>query len=74
VLGGLWVLENTFGAALFVSNPWLRPFFLFATTHTPGAEYWLGNRLALLGSALAMALAVLALLSRSEALATGGEA
>lgn len=74
VLGGLWVFENTpFGSEQFLSRPWLRPFFLFATTHTPGEAYWLGNRIALLGMAVLLGLCVPLLLG-GEAFASGGEA
>lgn len=38
VLGLLWVFENSgVGVAGFLQSDWLRPFFLFATTHAPGA-------------------------------------
>lgn len=73
ILGGLWVFENSVGRELFLSREWLRPFFLFATTHEPGEAYWLGNRIALLGMAVALALCVPVLL-KGEALASGGEA
>jgi hypothetical protein len=75
LLGGLWVLENTpAGIALFVSHGWLRPIFLFATTHTPGEDYWLGNRLALITTALALGLGALLVAGRDEYVASGGEA
>jgi len=72
VLGGIWVFENTLGVALFLQNDWLRPFFLFATTHTPGAGYWFWNRVVVTAVALALFGVSLALLRR-EAVATGGE-
>ncbi|GCE11805.1 hypothetical protein [Tengunoibacter tsumagoiensis] len=55
VLGALWVGENiVYG--LFLSTNWLRPIFIFATTLTPltllTLNFWLSNRLWLLGIAL----------------------
>lgn len=73
LLGGLWTFEILF-RDLFLSKDWLRPEFLFATTYTPGAEYWLSNRLALISTALVVGLAVWLLSSRTELMAKGGEA
>lgn len=75
ILSGLRVFENApFGSEQFLSREWLRPFFLFATTYTPGQEYWLGNRLALIGMAAALAVIGAVLLRKEERLAMGGEA
>ena len=73
ILGGLWVSEHLFGGLMF-EHDWLRPFFLFATTYTPGMEYWLGNRLVLIASALVLMLGVALMLRRGEALVSGGDA
>jgi hypothetical protein len=76
ILGGLWTAEHLFGG-LMILNDGLSRFFLFATTYTQalkmGPDWWLENRLVLLVSALAMALCVVALLGRTEALAAGGD-
>lgn len=78
LLGGIWVLENLFREALR-SREWLWPEFLwpeflFATTYAPGAEFWLANRLALVGTAVLLGLAAWLLASRIESLSRGGEA
>jgi hypothetical protein len=73
VLGGIWLFENTLGRVVFLQNDWLRPFFLFATTYTPDADYWLWNRLAILCMALVLFGLVPFVFSR-ETLADGGEA
>ncbi len=52
ILGGVWILE-TFGVNWFV-NAWLHPFFLFPTTFTPIADFWLANRLELIAVGLAL--------------------
>jgi hypothetical protein len=76
ILGGLWVAEHLFGGLMFRYD-WLSRFFLFATTYTRalemGPDWWLENRFVLLLSAFAMALCVVALLGRTEALAAGGD-
>ena len=73
VLGGLWVFENVFRGT-FLTEGWLRPEFLFATTYAPGADFWLTNRLALVATALVLGLGAWAISSRTELLARGGEA
>lgn len=73
LLGGLWTFEILF-RDLFLEKDWLRPEFLFATTYTPDAEYWLSNRLALISTALVVGLAVWLLSSRTELMAKGSEA
>lgn len=75
VLGLLWVFENTgVGIAGFLNSDWFRPFFLFATIHGPGADadFWLSNRLAVMGLSAALLLVSLALLGR-EPSSNGGE-
>ena len=73
LLGGLWVLENLSREA-FRSREWLRPGFLFATTYAPGADFWLANRLALVGTALLLGFGAWLLASRTESLSRGGVA
>ena len=72
ILGGLWVFENLLRES-FLARDWLRPEFLFATTYAPGADFWLANRLALVGTALLLGAVVWALASRTESLSRGGE-
>ena len=71
VLGGIWLAQQVL-AAYFLTKEWLRPFYLCATLRAPGADFWLENRLALIGVALAL-LIVFAMLFRSESLVLGGE-
>ncbi len=73
ILGGLWAFENLFRGS-FLTEEWLRPEFLFATTYAAGADFWLTNRLALISTALLMGVVVWALSSRTESFARGGEA
>ena len=73
LLGGIWVLENLSREA-FRSREWLRPEFLFATTYAPGADFWLANRLALVGTAMLLGFGAWLLASRTESLSRGGEA
>lgn len=71
VLGGLWLVEQVV-AGYFLSKDWLRPLYLFATLRAPGADFWLENRFALIGAALALLL-LFWMLFRSESLVLGGE-
>lgn len=74
VLGLLWGFENTpVGVASFLQSDWLRPFFLFTTTHAPGADYWFSNRMAVICVSLALFCLSMVLLKK-ESLSTGGEA
>ena len=73
VLGGLWVFGNLF-RGVFLTEGWLRPLFPFATVYAAGADFWLTNRLALIGVALALGLAAWALSSMTQLMARGGEA
>lgn len=73
MLGLLWVFENTpVGIAGFLNSDWLRPFFLFATTHAPGADFWLSNRLTVIILSIVLLLVSLVLLGR-ESSSVGGE-
>ncbi len=72
ILGGVWILENLF-YPLLLERDWLKPAFLFATTYVPGADFWLQNRLVLIGFALALTLAAWTLAASNERLlAIGG--
>ena len=73
VLGGLWVFENVFYSLLVAQEP-LRPFFLFATTYIPEADYWLTNRLALVAFGIALTLILGLIMRNSETMSNGGEA
>jgi len=72
VLAGMWVFEIAFGY-LMVGRDWLRPWFLFASTYTPGADYWLLNRIVLTATALLLGGVAWVLLGRTEAHLLGGE-
>lgn len=72
VLGGLWLAENVF-AQIITSVDLTRAFFLFATTYTPGADYWLDNRLFLIGSSLVLAFGMVLALRDGEYLLTGSD-
>ena len=52
ILGGIWIVEAIF-YGYFALIAWLKPFFLFPATLAPGIDFWLPNRLGLLGTALA---------------------
>lgn len=70
VLGGIWIVETIF-YGYFALIAWLRPVFLFATTLAPGIDFWLANRLELLGIALAFLGLSWLLLYNTEALLQG---
>lgn len=75
MLGLLWVFENTpVGIAGFLNSDWLRPFFLFATTHASGAgaDFWLSNRIAVICMSIVLFSLSLVMLGR-ESSSTGGE-
>lgn len=74
ILGGLWLVQNVF-YGLILESDWARPFFLFATTYTLGAEadYWIGNRATLVCTALVFLICVSLLLNRNESLDAGGD-
>ena len=73
LLGGLWAFENL-SRGSFLTSEWLRPEFLFATIYAPGADFWLVNRLALVGTALLLGFGAWLLASRTESLSRGGVA
>lgn len=70
LLGGVWAIQNLF-AGFFEESGWLRPLFLFATTYAPGADFWLANRLSLIGIAALAAVGGWLLLHGGEALLAG---
>lgn len=53
ILGCIWLFQLTFHS-YFAQNGWTRPWFLFATLYTPGAPFWLANRLELVATALVL--------------------
>ena len=53
ILGSIWIFQLTFHS-YFAQNGWTRPWFLFATLYTPGAPFWLANRLELIIASLAL--------------------
>jgi hypothetical protein len=57
ILGCIWIIQLTFHS-YFAQNSWTQPWFLFATLYTPGAPFWLPNRLELIATALILLLAV----------------
>ncbi len=70
-LGGCWISCMFFDDRLLAVE-WIRPLYPFATLQRPGADLWLGNRLALIAAAAALLLVFAALLRR-ESVALGGE-
>jgi len=75
LLTGVWLLENLFRET-FLATDWLRFWFLFATTYTPGAaaEEWPANRATLVGTAAVVAVGAWAMTRTGEAHVLGGEA
>jgi len=53
ILGCVWIFQLVFHG-YFAQNGWTRPWFLFATLYTPGASFWLANRLELIATALVL--------------------
>lgn len=53
LLGCVWILQLLFHG-YFTSHGWTLPWFLFATLYTPGASFWLANRLELIATALVL--------------------
>lgn len=53
ILGCIWIFQLTFHS-YFAQNGWTRPWFLFVTLYTPGAQFWLANRLELIVTALVL--------------------
>lgn len=70
MLGGIWTVEAIF-YGYFALIGWLKPIFLFPTTLDPGIDFWLPNRLGLLGIALAFLVVGWLLLYNTEALLQG---
>ena len=70
ILGGIWVIEAIF-YGYFALLDWLKPIFLFPTTLDPGIDFWLPNRLGLLGIALLFLGIGWLLLYNTEALLLG---
>jgi hypothetical protein len=71
-VGGVWIIAIVLHETL-LTQAWGRLWFPFATTYAAGADFWLANRLTLLGIACLLAGAAAALLGRSEELLIGGE-
>lgn len=70
LLGGIWMVEAIF-YGYFAFTEWLKPVFLFPTTLMPSIDFWLANRLELLGTALVLLLLGWFLLHNTEALIQG---
>lgn len=70
VLGGIWIVEAIF-YGYFALIGWLKPIFLFSTTLAPTIDFWLPNRLELLGIALTFLITGWLLLYNTEALLQG---
>ncbi len=70
LLGGIWMVEAVF-YGYFAFTEWLKPVFLFPTTLMPTIDFWLVNRLELLGIALLLLLLGWLLLHNTEALLQG---
>jgi hypothetical protein len=70
LLGGVWIVEAIF-YGYFALIGWLKPIFLFPTTLAPAIDFWLPNRLSLLGIALALLVLGWLLLYNTEALLQG---
>jgi hypothetical protein len=73
LVGGVWIVEVLFHGYL-LDRAWARPWFSFATTWAAGENFWLSNRLTLIGLAVALFGIVATLLRQSEMLLVGGEA
>jgi len=70
LLGGIWTIEAIL-YGYFASSDWLKPVFLFPTTLAPTINFWLLNRLELLGTALAFLLLSWFMLRNTEQLLQG---
>lgn len=70
ILGSIWIVEAIF-YGYFALIDLLKPIFLFPTTLAPDINFWLPNRLGLLGIALAFLVTGWLLLYNSEALLQG---
>lgn len=56
ILGCIWTFQLVFHG-YFALHSWTQPWFLFATLYTPGAPFWLANRLELIATALVLLVA-----------------
>lgn len=65
ILGCIWVCQLVFHG-YFAFYGWTQPWFLFATLFTPGAPFWLANRIDLIATAAGLALLVWGYLHNSE--------
>lgn len=72
LVGGVWIMAIVLHTQL-LSYGWSRPWFPFATTYAAGTDFWLANRLTLIGSACALTGVAAALLGRPERLLMGGD-
>lgn len=73
LVGGIWIIEVLFHSYL-LDQAWARPWFSFATTWAAEENFWLSNRLTLIGLAVVLFVGAAALLRQSEMLLAGGEA
>jgi hypothetical protein len=74
LLGGIWIAQLVF-PNFFSTHAWTRPWFLFATLYaTSRADFWLANRLELLGTAIFLLVVVWLYLCNSEWRLRGEEA
>lgn len=53
ILGCVWIVQLVFHG-YFAQQGWTQPWFLFATLYTPGAPFWLANRLELIATAFVL--------------------
>lgn len=65
---GVFAFAQLMFHGTFDTNVFLHPVYLFPLTFTPGADYWLANRLELLGTALVLLVLAWFLLRRPELL------
>lgn len=73
ILGGMWVSSNLV-TVFYLPSDWSHLWMLFATTHSPGADFWLANRLTITLTSLLILVGVWLLLGRTEALVGGVDA
>jgi hypothetical protein len=71
LVASLWLFELVIGE-VFERARWLELTYLFATTRSPEAGFWLGNRLMLLVSAALLATGAWILLGRPDRLLGDG--
>lgn len=73
LVGGIWIVELLLHSYL-LEKAWARPWFSFATTWAAEENFWLANRLTLIGLAVVLFVGAAALLGQGEMLLAGGEA